>query len=42
MLHYYFRTKEQIFLTALDSYIKEMHDGFKDLMGPGKNTTGQN
>ena len=25
MLHYYYRTKEQIFLTVLDSYIKEMH-----------------
>ena len=36
MLHYYYRTKEQIFLTVLDSYIKEMHEDFKVLMSPGK------
>ena len=32
MLHYYFRTKEQIFTKVLDGYIKEMHDNFKQSM----------
>ena len=36
MLHYYFRTKEQIFLQVLDGYIKEMHEDFKAVMKPGE------
>lgn len=32
MLHYYFRTKEQIFTKVLDGYIKKMHDNFKQSM----------
>lgn len=29
MLHYYFRTKEQIFVRVLDGYLKRMHDEFR-------------
>ena len=36
MLHYYFRTKEQIFLQVLDGYVKEMHEDFKAVMKPGE------
>lgn len=34
MLHYYYRTKEQIFLKALDSYMEEMRQDLKSIMVP--------
>lgn len=36
MLHYYFRTKEQIFIKVLDGYILKMHDELRMTMSPGK------
>lgn len=36
MLHYYFRTKDQIFLKVLDKFIDEMIDSFQTLMNRGK------
>lgn len=34
MLHYYFRTKEQIFSKVLDRYVAKMSEGFKQVMKP--------
>lgn len=34
MLHYYYRTKEQIFLKVLDSYMEEMRQDLKSIMVP--------
>ncbi|MGN1214790.1 MAG: TetR/AcrR family transcriptional regulator [Candidatus Cryptobacteroides sp.] len=34
MLHYYFRTKEQIFLKVLDSYVDEVRVSLKAIMVP--------
>ena len=36
MLHYYFRTKEQIFVKVLDGYFLKMHDELRLLMSPEK------
>ena len=36
MLHYYFRTKEQIFIKVLDGYILKMHDELRMTMSPEK------
>lgn len=36
MLHYYYRSKEQIFIKVLDSYVLKMHEEFRSLMMPGK------
>lgn len=36
MLHYYFRTKEQIFIKVLDGYIMKMHDELRMSMSPDK------
>lgn len=36
MLHYYYRSKEQIFMKVLDAYVSKMHDEFRSLMKPGK------
>ena len=36
MLHYYFRTKEQIFVKVLDGYFLKMHNELRMLMSPGK------
>lgn len=35
MLHYYFRTKEQIFVKVLDGYFLKMHDELRLLMSEG-------
>lgn len=35
MLHYYFRTKEQIFQKVLGLYIRQMHEDFKAVMSHG-------
>lgn len=36
MLHYYYRSKEQIFMKVLDGYVFKMHEEFRSLMKPGK------
>ena len=36
MLHYYFRTKEQIFIKVLDGYIMQMHGELRMSMSPDK------
>lgn len=36
MLHYYFRTKEQIFVKVLDGYFLKMHNELRLLMSPEK------
>ena len=36
MLHYYFRTKEQIFIKVLDGYILKMHDELRMTMSSEK------
>ena len=36
MLHYYFRTKEQIFHKVLGNYIRQMHEDFKSVMSQGE------
>ena len=36
MLHYYFRTKEQIFQKVLGNYIRQMHEDFKSVMSQGE------
>lgn len=36
MLHYYYRSKEQIFMKVLDGYVLKMHEEFRSLMKPGK------
>ena len=33
MLHYYFRTKEHIFMKVLDKYMDELLDSFRPVMG---------
>ena len=40
MLHYYFRTKEQIFVKVLDGYFLKMHDELRMLMSPVKGMGG--
>lgn len=34
MLHYYFRTKDQIFSKVMDKYVAKMSEGFKRVMMP--------